>query len=155
MNVTCTFPCHKSIHPSAVSPTSLIYPRQEVEPGVSNTLICFVDNFHPPNVDITWTWNGQLVNQSNVSQTQYYSNSDFSFRLYSYLDFTPEEGDIYSCSVHHISLRAPLSRFWDVELHTDRQVVETAVCIFGVILGLIGVVTGLWFIMKANKSCQA
>uniref|UniRef100_A0A8C9YEU1 MHC class II alpha chain N-terminal domain-containing protein n=1 Tax=Sander lucioperca TaxID=283035 RepID=A0A8C9YEU1_SANLU len=38
---------------------------------------------------------------------------------------------------------------------TDQQVVETAVCAAGVILGLIGVVTGLWFIMKANKSCQS
>uniref|UniRef100_A0A3Q3L3B8 MHC class II alpha chain N-terminal domain-containing protein n=1 Tax=Labrus bergylta TaxID=56723 RepID=A0A3Q3L3B8_9LABR len=38
---------------------------------------------------------------------------------------------------------------------TDQQLVETALCVCGVILGLIGVVTGLWFIVKANKSCQA
>lgn len=43
----------------------------------------------------------------------------------------------------------------EVEVPTDGQVVETAVCVCGVTLGLIGVVTGLWLIMKANKSCQA
>ncbi|XP_040899661.1 H-2 class II histocompatibility antigen, A-U alpha chain-like isoform X2 [Toxotes jaculatrix] len=106
-------------------------------------------------VDITWTRNGHLVDQSEVSQTQYYSNSDFSFRTTSYLRFTPQENDIYSCSVDHASLQAPLTRFWEVEVHTDHQTAETSVCVCGVILGLIGVVTGLWFIMKANKSCWA
>ncbi|XP_018555540.1 H-2 class II histocompatibility antigen, A-U alpha chain isoform X1 [Lates calcarifer] len=134
-----------------VIPTSLIYPKQDMEIGVPNTLICFVNDFHPPVVDITWTRNGQFVDQSEVSQTQYYSNSDFSFRTSSYLNFTPQENDIYSCSVGHISLQAPLTRFWEVEVHTDHQTVATAVCVCGVILGLIGVVTGLWFIMKANK----
>ncbi|XP_075937200.1 H-2 class II histocompatibility antigen, A-U alpha chain-like [Anarhichas minor] len=136
------------------SPTSIIYPKQEMELEIPNTLICFVNDFHPPTVNIAWTRNGRPVDPSLVSQTQYYSNSDFSFRISSYLDFTPQESDIFSCSVDHISLKAPLTRFWVVELHTDRQVVETAVCVGGVILGLIGVVTGLWFIMKANKSCQ-
>ncbi|XP_040899660.1 H-2 class II histocompatibility antigen, A-U alpha chain-like isoform X1 [Toxotes jaculatrix] len=138
-----------------VSPTSLIIPKQDVELGVPNTLICFVNDFHPPVVDITWTRNGHLVDQSEVSQTQYYSNSDFSFRTTSYLRFTPQENDIYSCSVDHASLQAPLTRFWEVEVHTDHQTAETSVCVCGVILGLIGVVTGLWFIMKANKSCWA
>ncbi|XP_031135241.1 H-2 class II histocompatibility antigen, A-U alpha chain-like isoform X1 [Sander lucioperca] len=159
---TCKYNIPRAIkgenHPpeAIASPTSIIYPKQEMELEVPNTLICFVNDFHPPTVTITWTRNGQLVDQSEVSQTQYYSNSDFSFCISSYLDFTPQENDIYSCSVDHISLRAPLTKFWEVAtVPTDQQVVETAVCAAGVILGLIGVVTGLWFIMKANKSCQS
>ncbi|XP_037639819.1 H-2 class II histocompatibility antigen, A-U alpha chain-like [Sebastes umbrosus] len=158
---TCQYNYNRAIkgynHPpeAIVSPASMIYPKQDMELDVPNTLICFVNDFHPPTIDITWTRNGQLVDHSEVSQTQYYSNSDFSFRISSYLDFTPQEGDIYSCSVDHISLQAPLTKFWEVEVDTDQQVVETAVCVGGVILGLIGVVTGIWFIMKANKSCQA
>ncbi|XP_076594074.1 H-2 class II histocompatibility antigen, A-U alpha chain-like [Chaetodon auriga] len=136
------------------SPTSLIFPKQKIELGVPNTLICFVDDLHPPIVQIIWTRNGQQVDQSEISQTNYYSNSDFSFRTSSYLDFTPQEGDIYSCSVDHVSLQMPLSKFFEVQLQTDWQV-ETAVCVCGVILGLIGVITGLWFIKKTNKSCQA
>ncbi|XP_029306980.1 H-2 class II histocompatibility antigen, A-U alpha chain-like [Cottoperca gobio] len=159
---TCKYNIPRAIkgehHPpeAIASPTSMIYPKQEMEVDVPNTLICFVNDFHPPTVDITWTRNGQLVDLSEVSQTQYYSNKDFSFRISSYLEFTPQESDIYSCSVDHISLQAPLTKFWSksFEVHTDHQAVETAVCVGGVILGLIGVFTGLWFIIKANKSCQ-
>ncbi|XP_041649752.1 H-2 class II histocompatibility antigen, A-U alpha chain-like [Cheilinus undulatus] len=135
-------------------PTSQIYPRDEMEIGVPNTLICFINNFHPPMLDITWTRNGQPVDQADVSQTQYYSNKDFSFYMASYLDFTPQADDIYSCSVGHIGLAEPLTKFWEVK-DIDHQLMETAVCVCGVILGLIGVVTGIWFIAKANKSCQA
>lgn len=106
------FLCQTSIHLSAVSPTSLIYPKQEMQLGVRNTLICFVNDFHPPLVGITWTKNGEQVDESEVNQTQYYSNGDFSFRISSYLDFTPRESDIYSCSVDHVSLQMPLTQFW-------------------------------------------
>ncbi|XP_074540391.1 H-2 class II histocompatibility antigen, A-U alpha chain-like [Halichoeres trimaculatus] len=136
------------------SPTSLIYSREEIEIDVPNTLICFITNFHPPTLDITWKRNGQPVDQSDVSQTQYYSNQDFSFHMASYLEFTPKVDDIYSCSVGHVSLSELLVKFLEVR-GTDQQLVETSVCACGVILGLIGVVTGLWYIVKANKSCQA
>uniref|UniRef100_A0A3Q1HXC2 Ig-like domain-containing protein n=1 Tax=Acanthochromis polyacanthus TaxID=80966 RepID=A0A3Q1HXC2_9TELE len=98
--VSCNEPLRMYYHTS--SPFSQIYSKQETELGVPNTLICFVNDFHPPFVDITWTKNGQLVDRSEISQTQYYSNSDFSFRTMSYLNFTPQENDIYTCSVHHI-----------------------------------------------------
>uniref|UniRef100_A0A667WUQ9 Ig-like domain-containing protein n=1 Tax=Myripristis murdjan TaxID=586833 RepID=A0A667WUQ9_9TELE len=96
----------------SVAPTTQMYPRQQVELGVQNTLICWVSDFHPTPVSITWSRNGQTVGQGDVSQTQYYSNKDFSFRIFSYLSFTPQEGDIYSCTVEHISLFEPLTRFW-------------------------------------------
>uniref|UniRef100_A0A3Q1FKT7 MHC class II alpha chain N-terminal domain-containing protein n=1 Tax=Acanthochromis polyacanthus TaxID=80966 RepID=A0A3Q1FKT7_9TELE len=40
----------------------------------------------------------------------------------------------------------------EVEGPADQQAAATAVCVCGVILGLIGVVTGVWFIRKANRS---
>ncbi|XP_062255015.1 RLA class II histocompatibility antigen, DP alpha-1 chain-like [Platichthys flesus] len=115
VHILCPVSCYclcPSTRSSTASPISLIFPKQHTEPGVPNTLICFVNDFHPPVVDISWNRNGQPVDESEFSQTQYYSNSDFSFRTSSYLDFTPEEGDIYSCSVAHVSLQAPLTRFW-------------------------------------------
>lgn len=99
--------------------TSVIYPEHEMELDVFNTLICFVNDFYPPEVRITWTSNGQLVNQSEISQTPYHSNGDFSFRISSYLDFIPREGDIYSCSVEHSSLKAALSRIWGRSPHDE------------------------------------
>ncbi|KAG7474216.1 H-2 class II histocompatibility antigen, A-U alpha chain-like [Solea senegalensis] len=144
-------------HPPEVidSPTSMIYTKQHIELGVPNVLICFVDNFHPPEVEITWTRNGEHVDEGVVRRRQYYSNSDFGFRTSAYLNFTPEASDIYSCSVDHISLQEPLTKFWEVEVHPNTQNRETALCVCGVILGLTGIVIGLWFIRKANKSCRA
>uniref|UniRef100_A0AAZ3S3I9 Immunoglobulin C1-set domain-containing protein n=1 Tax=Oncorhynchus tshawytscha TaxID=74940 RepID=A0AAZ3S3I9_ONCTS len=89
---------------------------------------------------------------SHIYQTQYYSNEDFSFRIFSYLSITPQEGDIYSCSVGHISLQEPFTRNWEVEVHTAHQTVETAVCVGSVTLGVVGVATGVWFIKKAKRS---
>lgn len=40
----------------------------------------------------------------------------------------------------------------EVEVHTDHQTVETAVCVGGVTLGVVGVATGVWFIKKAKRS---
>uniref|UniRef100_A0AAZ3NZZ5 Immunoglobulin C1-set domain-containing protein n=1 Tax=Oncorhynchus tshawytscha TaxID=74940 RepID=A0AAZ3NZZ5_ONCTS len=116
--------------------------------GVNNRVI----NFHSTPVDVTWTINEQPVGERTISQTQYYSNEDFSFRIFSYLSITPQEGDIYSCSVGHISLQEPFTRNWEVEVHTAHQTVETAVCVGSVTLGVVGVATGVWFIKKAKRS---
>uniref|UniRef100_A0A8C8FI67 Ig-like domain-containing protein n=1 Tax=Oncorhynchus tshawytscha TaxID=74940 RepID=A0A8C8FI67_ONCTS len=115
---------------------------------IPNTLICQVINFHSTPVDVTWTINEQPVGERTISQTQYYSNEDFSFRIFSYLSITPQEGDIYSCSVGHISLQEPFTRNWGESLLT----VETAVCVGSVTLGVVGVATGVWFIKKAKSS---
>uniref|UniRef100_A0A4W5P7D6 Uncharacterized protein n=1 Tax=Hucho hucho TaxID=62062 RepID=A0A4W5P7D6_9TELE len=40
----------------------------------------------------------------------------------------------------------------EVEVHMDHQTVETAVCVGGVTLGVVGVTTGVWFIKKAKRS---
>uniref|UniRef100_A0A674CB99 Ig-like domain-containing protein n=1 Tax=Salmo trutta TaxID=8032 RepID=A0A674CB99_SALTR len=69
-------------------------------------------DFHPTSVDVTWTRNEQPVGEGTVSQIQYHSNENFSFRIFSYLSITPQEGDIYSCSVGHVSLQEPLTRIW-------------------------------------------
>lgn len=102
--------------PPTEVPTSHIYSQREVELGVPNTLICRVSDFHPTPVDVTWTRNEQPVAERTIIQTQYYSNEDFSFRIFSYLSITPQEGDIYSCSVGHVSLQEPLTRIWGESL---------------------------------------
>uniref|UniRef100_A0A8C8FLT2 Ig-like domain-containing protein n=1 Tax=Oncorhynchus tshawytscha TaxID=74940 RepID=A0A8C8FLT2_ONCTS len=118
--------------------------------GVPNTLICQVINFHSTPVDVTWTINEQPVGERTISQTQYYSNEDFSFRIFSYLSITPQEGDIYSCSVGHISLQEPFTRNWGESLLLFLHYMS--VCVGSVTLGVVGVATGVWFIKKAKRS---
>ncbi|KAJ8377956.1 hypothetical protein AAFF_G00250190 [Aldrovandia affinis] len=131
-------------------PTSLVYAQREVEMGVPNTLICFVTDFHPTPVNVSWS-KGEEPVREGVSETQYYSNDDFSFCLFSYLSFTPQEGDMYSCSVEHRGLEQPLTRLWEVGMQTDPEAAETVVCVGGLTVGMLGVASGIFLIIKANK----
>ncbi|KAL7840103.1 hypothetical protein AOLI_G00254260 [Acnodon oligacanthus] len=107
---------------------------------------------NPTPVKVTWTRNEEPVNKTEVRQTQYYSNPEYSFLTFSYLDFIPKLGDIYSCTVRHRGLQDPLTRFWELELQTDSQAVETTVCVLGVTLGILGVSVGAWLIIRARRS---
>nr|XP_015195296.1 PREDICTED: rano class II histocompatibility antigen, B alpha chain-like [Lepisosteus oculatus] len=131
-------------------PISRLYSENEVELGVPNALICFITDFHPAPVKVSWTRNTEPVTQG-FNVTQYYSNKDYSLRLFSYLSFTPQAGDVYSCSVEHRALQEPLTRLWEVEVQSDSEAAETAVCGVGLTLGLLGVAAGTFFLIKGNK----
>ncbi|XP_016372007.1 H-2 class II histocompatibility antigen, A-U alpha chain-like [Sinocyclocheilus rhinocerous] len=158
---TCFYnipPCiagEKNPPESIVPPSTQLYTKSDVKLGVENTLICSVTNFHPPPVNISWTRNGEAVSEQDVSETQYYSNPDFSFRLFSYLNFRPERGDIYTCSVQHRGLERDITRFWEVEVPEDSQEVETAVLVIGILMGFLGFVVGIIIIVMSKMELRA
>uniref|UniRef100_A0A8D0DQZ9 Ig-like domain-containing protein n=1 Tax=Salvator merianae TaxID=96440 RepID=A0A8D0DQZ9_SALMN len=87
---------------------SLMYP---MEMGHHNVLVCFVDTFLPPVVNITWLKNGQLVSQG-VDEVTFYPSVDGTFRKFSHLLLVPEDGDVYVCQVEHRDLDRPLQETW-------------------------------------------
>ncbi|KAM4580267.1 H-2 class II histocompatibility antigen, A-Q alpha chain-like isoform 1-T2 [Odontesthes bonariensis] len=129
-------------------PESMIFSAREVEPGVENSLICFVNDFYPPSIKVSWTKNGRPVSEG-VSLSQYLPNNDQTFRQFSTLTFTPSEGDIYSCTVEHSALDTPKTRIWEAEfIKTDQSLGPDIFCGVGLGLGLLGVATGTFFIVK-------
>ncbi|XDV39546.1 hypothetical protein PO909_008773 [Leuciscus waleckii] len=140
---------------SIVPPNTQLYTESDVKLGVENTLICSVSNFHPPPVNILWRRNGEPVSEWDVSETQYYSDRDFSFRVFSYLSFSPERGDVYSCSVRHRGLQEELTRFWEVEEPEDSPEVETAVLVVGILVGFLGFVAGIVLIVMSKMELPA
>ncbi|CAG6015457.1 unnamed protein product [Menidia menidia] len=133
-------------------PECMIFPTREVEPGVENSLICFVDNFFPPYIKVNWTKNGQPVYEG-VSLSRYISNKDQTFRQLSTLTFQPSEGDIYSCSVEHSALEMPTTRIWEVEfIETDESLGPDIFCGVGLALGLLGISIGTFFIVKGHHA---
>ncbi|XP_051249910.1 mamu class II histocompatibility antigen, DR alpha chain [Dicentrarchus labrax] len=92
----------------------MIYTRDNVELGEKNTLICHVTGFYPAPVKVYWTKNGKNVTEGTSINVPYL-NTDTTFTQTSRLEFIPQLGDMYSCSVKHLSLKDPLTRFWDVE----------------------------------------
>ncbi|XP_019896238.2 H-2 class II histocompatibility antigen, A-U alpha chain isoform X2 [Esox lucius] len=135
------------------APESTIYPREHVKLGENNTLICFVNNFFPPPVKMYWKKNGMEVTKG-TSLSRYYPNKDGTFHQFSTLSFTPEEGDIYACTVEHTSLEDPESYFWEHEV--SEVIVSSAgysvFCGMGLSLGLLGVATGTFLMVKRSKS---
>ncbi|XP_076859428.1 H-2 class II histocompatibility antigen, A-U alpha chain-like [Brachyhypopomus gauderio] len=131
-----------------VPPWSSIYPRSEVVVNVKNTLICHVTGFFPPPVRVLWSRNDISVTEG-VYLSQHYSNSDGTLTVFSTLSFSPEEGDIYSCTVDHQALKTPQTRIWEVELEQP-NILPSVLCGVGLVLGLLGVTIAAFFITKAN-----
>ncbi|CAM4714896.1 unnamed protein product [Leuciscus chuanchicus] len=140
----------KSPPPEMDAPETSIYPKNDVQLGFKNTLICHVTGFYPPSVSISWTKNNVNVTE-DMSLSQYRPRNDGTYNIFSTLKFTPDEGDIYSCTVNHRALRGqPQTKTWDVDV--DLPGVGPAVfCGVGLTLGLLGVATGTFFLVKGNN----
>ncbi|XP_061102280.1 H-2 class II histocompatibility antigen, A-U alpha chain-like [Conger conger] len=137
--------------PEAIDPPeSTVYAREEVELGKKNILICFVNNFYPAPVKMTWTKNNAEV-KDGVTLSRYYPNRDFTYQQFSTLSITPEEGDVYSCTVEHKGLEDPLTKIWEPEVNTESDMGATVFCGIGLTLGLLGVGVGTFFLIKGNN----
>ncbi|XP_051800364.1 H-2 class II histocompatibility antigen, A-U alpha chain-like [Acanthochromis polyacanthus] len=131
-------------------PSSLIiYSEDYLELGVKNVLICHVSGFYPAPVNVSWTKNGEKVTEG-TSINRPFPNKDGSFTQISRLEFIPQQGDIYSCSVEHLALEQPLTRMWDVET-TQPGVGPAVFCGVGLTIGLLGVAAGTFFLIKGNE----
>uniref|UniRef100_A0A4W4DQS1 Ig-like domain-containing protein n=1 Tax=Electrophorus electricus TaxID=8005 RepID=A0A4W4DQS1_ELEEL len=99
-----------------VPPWSSIYPKTETVVNIKNTLICHVTGFFPPPVRVLWSRNDVNMTEG-VYVSPYYHNIDGTFNVFSALAFTPEDGDIFSCTVEHQALQGPQTRMWEVEVN--------------------------------------
>ncbi|PWS23219.1 hypothetical protein DKP78_14285 [Enterococcus faecium] len=115
-----------------------------------NNLICLVTGFYPPRINVTWTKNNEIMTQG-VSASQLRINvNDFTFNQFHTLTFTPKEGDIYTCTVEHSALPLPITREYDVEV-PEPSLGPSVFCGVGLTLGLLGVATGTFFLVKGNQ----
>ncbi|KAM9474889.1 H-2 class II histocompatibility antigen, A-Q alpha chain-like [Clarias gariepinus] len=128
-------------------PEIVIYPKHNMVPGVENHFVCFITNFYPPKININWTRNGVSVTEG-VYISQFSLNSDGSFNVFSTLTSSPNEGDEYSCTVEHEALDSPQTRTWDEPVVTS-SVTPTVVLGVGIAVGILGLATGMFFVIKA------
>ncbi|MCJ8735438.1 hypothetical protein PDJAM_G00246900 [Pangasius djambal] len=109
------------------APQSSIYPKQKMQLGSENTLICHSARFFPPPVRVRWTKNNvDVTDKSTLSR--YYPNEDNTYNQFSHLTFTPQEGDVYTCTVEHKALQTPDTKTWevDVELPSETDATDTS-----------------------------
>ncbi|XP_041862857.1 H-2 class II histocompatibility antigen, A-Q alpha chain-like [Melanotaenia boesemani] len=139
----------KSVTRAKEAPETILYPRDKVIKDEDNTLICLSNNFFPPKINIKWTKNNKEVAEEDPFINTI-SNPDGTFHVFSYLNFVPKQGDIYTCSVEHEALEEPQTRFWEVE--TEEISCGPAVfCGLGVSLGLLGVAAGTFFYVYGHQ----
>uniref|UniRef100_A0A8D0D4V5 Ig-like domain-containing protein n=1 Tax=Sander lucioperca TaxID=283035 RepID=A0A8D0D4V5_SANLU len=105
------FKCALEINFTNAPSSVMVYPKEDVELREKNTLICYVTGFYPAPVNFYWTKNGENVTQGTSTNVPY-PNKDGSFNQFSRLEFIPQLGDIYSCTVKHLALDQPLTRIW-------------------------------------------
>ncbi|XP_026998732.1 H-2 class II histocompatibility antigen, A-U alpha chain-like [Tachysurus fulvidraco] len=131
------------------APQNSIYPRDNVQLGSESTLTCHSARFFPPPVHIHWTKNGEDVTDKSTL-SQYYPNEDNTYNQFSHLSFTPQEGDIYTCTVEHKALGSADTRTWEVNVELP-SVGPSVFCGVGLFVGLLGVATGTFFLVKGNQ----
>ncbi|XP_032443170.1 H-2 class II histocompatibility antigen, A-Q alpha chain-like isoform X2 [Xiphophorus hellerii] len=156
----CRTVCKKDIHRwkpdpdvrrTKDPPDVMMYSKDDVIEDVENTLVCFANNFFPPSINIRWTRNDKQVAVEDPF-VKTISNSEGAFHVFSYLNFVPKQGDIYSCTVEHEALEEPKTRFWDVE--TEKMSMGPSVfCALGLTLGLLGIAAGTFLFVKGNQYC--
>nr|XP_020462828.1 H-2 class II histocompatibility antigen, A-U alpha chain-like [Monopterus albus] len=129
-------------------PDSVIYPAEEVQLKVENSLICFVNHFYPPSIRVSWTKNGLPVSEK-ASLSRYYPDKDHTFYQFSTLTFTPSEGDIYSCTVEHPALESPVTRIWEPDINHP-SLGPDIFCGVGLALGVLGIAVGTFLIVKGH-----
>ncbi|KAK2899260.1 RLA class II histocompatibility antigen, DP alpha-1 chain-like [Channa argus] len=141
---------HKDTRLELDPPSSpMIYTRDDVDIGEKNTLICHVTGFYPAPVKVHWTKNGEKVTEGASINVPYFSIQGV-FSQISRLEFTPQQGDIYSCAVEHPALKDPLARLWVVEVKQP-GIGPAVFCGLGLTMGLLGVAAGTFFLIKGNE----
>uniref|UniRef100_A0AAY5L464 Ig-like domain-containing protein n=1 Tax=Esox lucius TaxID=8010 RepID=A0AAY5L464_ESOLU len=133
-----------------VPPDVMLYPKEEVKQGVNNSLVCFVNNFFPPPVQVKWTKNDVNITKG-VKASHYLFNNDITFYHFSTLTFDPEEGDIYTCTVEHPALDEPVTRKWEFEVPPGPSLDPVVFCGLGLTLGILGLGTGMFFCVKGKQ----
>ncbi|XP_016077385.1 PREDICTED: HLA class II histocompatibility antigen, DR alpha chain [Miniopterus natalensis] len=138
-----------------VPPEMTVLSSNPVELGEPNVLICFIDKFSPPVINVTWLQNGKPVT-TGVSETVFLPREDHLFRKFYYLPFLPSTEDVYDCKVEHWGLEKPLIKHWEFEGHSPLpETTENVVCGLGLVVGLVGIIVGTIFIIKGVRKGQA
>ncbi|XP_041068955.1 H-2 class II histocompatibility antigen, A-U alpha chain-like [Carcharodon carcharias] len=143
---------HGTLEPT-FAPQIAMYPEDPVEWGQPNMLICLADGFHPPHITMKWRRNNEELTDG-VNITEYYIKIDYSYQRFTYLNFIPSPGDMYSCHVDHESLEEPTTVFWEPEVPEEKSGAGTVICALGLTLGIISAVVGIILLIKERQRLQ-
>ncbi|XP_004479874.1 HLA class II histocompatibility antigen, DM beta chain [Dasypus novemcinctus] len=114
-------------------------------------LACYVWDFYPADVTISWWKNGQPIAPHSSSHKIAQPNGDWTYQTVSHLAVTPSTWDTYTCVVEHIGAAEPILQDWTAGLSLT-QTVKVSVSAVTLGLGLIIFSLGLISWRRAGPS---
>uniref|UniRef100_A0A452IQK7 Ig-like domain-containing protein n=1 Tax=Gopherus agassizii TaxID=38772 RepID=A0A452IQK7_9SAUR len=112
------------------APEMTVFPEDHVELGEPNILICFMDNFSPPVLSLTWLKNGTTPSASSPTCS------------------SSRQSNFYDYQVEHGGLPEPFTKHW---AQVPIPISETTEAL-GPAMGIIGIIVGTILIMKMNAT---
>ncbi|XP_042308135.1 HLA class II histocompatibility antigen, DM beta chain [Sceloporus undulatus] len=125
-------------------PNVLIFPVTPRNTPSPIMLACGAWGFYPPEVNITWFWNGAQL-KDKMGALTLNNNGDWTYQARRTLPVDPKTGGIYTCKVDHVSLAEPIAKQWAPGLPLDlRLKVGLAVMVLAVGTVFLTVATIFW-----------
>lgn len=103
-------------------PVAEVFTLKPLEFGKPNTLVCFISNLFPPTLTVNWQLHSAPV--EGASPTSISAVDGLTFQAFSYLNFTPEPFDLYSCTVTHEIDRYTAIAYWGEALFHGSPVLQ-------------------------------
>uniref|UniRef100_A0A671K7W0 Beta-2-microglobulin n=1 Tax=Sinocyclocheilus anshuiensis TaxID=1608454 RepID=A0A671K7W0_9TELE len=99
-----------------IRPSVNVYTEFPEQQGKVNVLYCYATGFYPGDIEVTFYLNGQKSTvKAETSDLMY--GEDWTFRVYKYMNITPQYGDKYTCEVRHSSMVEPKMTEWKSSLY--------------------------------------
>ncbi|XP_016330074.1 HLA class II histocompatibility antigen, DP beta 1 chain [Sinocyclocheilus anshuiensis] len=119
-----------------VRPSVNVYTEFPEEQGKVNVLYCYATGFYPGDIEINFYLNGQRSTvKAETSDLMY--GEDWTFKVYKYMNITPQYGDEYTCEVRHSSLAEPKMTEWRPEFSASTSHLYWAYALpLGILLGI-------------------
>uniref|UniRef100_A0A8C5QA94 Ig-like domain-containing protein n=1 Tax=Leptobrachium leishanense TaxID=445787 RepID=A0A8C5QA94_9ANUR len=115
-----------------------------------HTIICNVFGFYPSGIEVKWFRNEQ-EQTTQVGYSGPHSDGDWTFQFWVSLETDIERGDVFTCEVHHASLKDPLQVRWKPDA-SDSAKSKMVTGIVGFVLGGIFIAVGLVLYLKSRKA---
>ncbi|CAI9533451.1 unnamed protein product [Staurois parvus] len=113
-----------------------------------NILTCFVDNFFPPTIKVTWLKNG-VEESDKVTASALFADGDWTYQIHVDLEATIQHGDVFICRVEHSSWTTPREVQWSKTSESARS--KTLTGLVGFALGLVFFIVGLLVYLRNTK----
>ncbi|XP_077017576.1 HLA class II histocompatibility antigen, DM alpha chain [Tamandua tetradactyla] len=133
-------------------PVAEVFLLKPLEFGKPNTLVCFVSNLFPPMLTVNWQYHSVPV--EGAGPTYVSAVDGLSFQAFSYLNFTPEPSDLFSCIVTHEIDGHTTIAFWVPQNALPSDLLENVLCGIAFSLGVLGIIAGTVLIICFRKPCS-